>query len=106
MIPSIRTACRYDYPNGRLHDRDLRRWIVGFGADVRVAAPTELMQQISTLVQEVGLYIQLKTLRKSSIFQSKMIGQRKKCGCRSYIVKCLQFNLALIFCEESDLIFV
>jgi len=41
-------------PQWSIHDRDLRRWIVGFGADVRVAAPTELMQQISTLVQEVA----------------------------------------------------
>jgi predicted kinase len=41
-------------PQWSIHDKDLRRWIIGFGSDVKVAAPTEIMQQILILAQEVA----------------------------------------------------
>jgi len=36
-------------PRWSLEDLDLRRWILGFGSQVKVVAPLELAEQIRTI---------------------------------------------------------
>jgi predicted kinase len=45
---------RVQLPQWSIHDRDLRRWIIGFGAEVKVVSPPAMMQQIATLAREVA----------------------------------------------------
>jgi predicted DNA-binding transcriptional regulator YafY len=37
------------FPKWTLDDFDLRRWIVGFGAGVKVVTPDELVQRVKTI---------------------------------------------------------
>jgi predicted kinase len=51
--PKFPNRWQVQLPKWSANDRDLRRWIIGFGAQVKVVSPLEMVHQIVVLAREV-----------------------------------------------------